>query len=142
MVGFTCLRPHNLFSGSRKGCFVLNCPEDEFIDKQVGTKHFFRGPQVWPLMRATPESLRRDVTILNDLGLHARAAAKLAKAAQKAQNDVWLEFASERVDAKQVIDIMTLAAAKGDQVTVAIEQAADLDTLNSIVQLFAGGFGE
>ncbi|MGD9366941.1 MAG: HPr family phosphocarrier protein [Desulfobacteraceae bacterium] len=93
-------------------------------------------------MTATSEPLRRDVTIVNELGLHARAAAKLAKAAQKAQNNVWLEFASERVDAKQVIDIMTLAAAKGDQVTVRIERAADLDTLNSIVQLFAGGFGE
>jgi phosphocarrier protein len=93
-------------------------------------------------MTVAPKSLRRDVTIVNELGLHARAAAKLAKAAQKAQNDVWLEFASERVDAKQVIDIMTLAAAKGDRVTVAIEQAADLDTLNSIAQLFAGGFGE
>lgn len=93
-------------------------------------------------MTATPEPLRRNVTIVNELGLHARAAAKLAKAAQKAQNNVWLEFASERVDAKQVIDIMTLAAAKGDQVTVRIEQAADLNTLNSIVQLFAGGFGE
>ena len=93
-------------------------------------------------MTATSEPLRRDVTIVNELGLHARAAAKLAKAAQKAQKDVWLEFASERVDAKQVIDIMTLAAAKGDRVTVHIEQAVDLDTLNSIVQLFADGFGE
>lgn len=93
-------------------------------------------------MTATSEPLRRDVTIVNELGLHARAAAKLAKAAQKAQNNVWLEFASERVDAKQVIDIMTLAAAKGDQVTIRIEQAADLDTLDCIVQLFAGGFGE
>lgn len=93
-------------------------------------------------MTATSEPLRRDVTIVNELGLHARAAAQLAKAAQKARNDVWLEFASERVDAKQVIDIMTLAAAKGDRVTVLIEQAVDLDTLDSIVQLFANGFGE
>lgn len=93
-------------------------------------------------MTATSDPVRRDVTIVNELGLHARAAAKLAKAAQKAQNDVWLEFASERVDAKQVIDIMTLAAAKGDRVTVGIEQAVDLDTLDSIVQLFANGFGE
>jgi phosphocarrier protein len=89
-----------------------------------------------------PEPLRRDVTIVNELGLHARAASQLAKAAQKAQNNVWLEFASERVDAKQVIDIMTLAAAKGDRVTVVIEQAADLDTLNGIIKLFDGGFGE
>lgn len=93
-------------------------------------------------MTATSEPVRRDVTIVNELGLHARAAAKLAKAAQEAQNGVWLEFASERVDAKQVIDIMTLAAAKGDRVTVGIEQAVDLDTLDSIVQLFANGFGE
>jgi phosphocarrier protein HPr len=94
------------------------------------------------LMPSNSEPLRRDVTIVNDLGLHARAAAKLAKVAQKAAGRVWLQVDAERIDAKQVIDILTLAAAKGDPVQVIIETDADLDTLNLIVELFADGFGE
>ena len=86
--------------------------------------------------------LRRRVTIVNDLGLHARAAAKLATAAQNAAGRVWLQVGSDQIDAKQIIDILTLAAAKGDQVQVIVEAAADIDTLDFIVALFADGFGE
>ena len=84
----------------------------------------------------------RDIKIVNELGLHARAAAKLAKAAQQASGRVWLQFDAERIDAKQVIDILTLGAACGDQVRVSVEAAADIDTLNNIAELFARGFGE
>jgi len=93
-------------------------------------------------MPSNSEPLRRGVTIVNDLGLHARAAAKLVNVAQKASGRVWLQVGAEQIDAKQVIDILTLAAAKGDQVQVMIEADADLDTLNLIVELFADGFGE
>jgi len=93
-------------------------------------------------MPSTSEPLRRDVTIVNDLGLHARAAAKLAKAAQQAGDKVWLAFGPERIDAKQVIDILTLAAAKGDKVTVMVEKADDMDILDHIIALFKDGFGE
>lgn len=95
-----------------------------------------------PLMSSTLKSLHQDVTILNDLGLHARAAAKLAKAAIRADKNVWLEFGDEQVDAKQVIDILMLAAAKGDTVTVRIEQVADAQVLDGIIQLINDGFGE
>lgn len=93
-------------------------------------------------MSPIPDTHWRAVTIINDLGLHARAAAKLAKAAQDATDDVWLEFDTEQVDAKQVIDILTLGAAKGDRVIIRIEQAADMDILNRIAALFENGFGE
>ena len=93
-------------------------------------------------MPSTTDTHLRAVTIINDLGLHARAAAKLAKTAQEAQNDVWLEFNSEQVDAKQVIDILTLGAAKGDRVFIRIESDADADTLDRVAALFEDGFGE
>ena len=93
-------------------------------------------------MSSTSNSLHRDVTIVNDLGLHARAAAKLAKTAIKADKNVWLEFSDEQVDAKQVIDILMLAAAKGDTVTVRIEDAADAQVLDGIIELINDGFGE
>lgn len=93
-------------------------------------------------MSSAANSLHQDVTIVNDLGLHARAAAKLAKAAIKAEKNVWLEFGANQVDAKQVIDILMLAAAKGDTVTVRIEQHTDAQVLNRIIQLINDGFGE
>lgn len=91
---------------------------------------------------ASEEPLYRDLVIRNELGLHARAAAKVAKTAQLAHKGVWLQCGEERADAKQVIDILTLAAGKGDRVRVDIETPDDLDTLDRIAELFAGGFGE
>lgn len=93
-------------------------------------------------MPFSSKPLSRDVTIVNELGLHARAAAKLAKLARQATGSVWLQAGSERIDAKQVIDILTLAAGKGDRVQIRVETASDTDTLNSIASLFAEGFGE
>lgn len=88
------------------------------------------------------KQLWRDLEIVNELGLHARSAAKLAKMAQLAAGQVWIHLGSEQVDAKQVIDILTLAAGQGDQVRIEIERDADLNILDQIAALFAGGFGE
>ena len=93
-------------------------------------------------MPSNSEPLTRVVTIANDLGLHARAAAKLAAVARLAGGAVWLAKGTERIDAKQVIDILALAAAKGDQVKISIETAADLEILDRIAGLFGDGFGE
>ena len=86
--------------------------------------------------------LSRDVIIVNELGLHARAAAKLAKLAQQAAGAVWLQAGSERVDAKQIIDILTLAAGKGTPLKVEMASAADIEILDRIVSLIGQGFGE
>jgi len=88
------------------------------------------------------QQLFQDLVIVNELGLHARSAAKLAKLAQQAQSGVWLEKDNERVDAKEVIDILTLAAAKGDQVRITIDHSRDRETLDRIAQLIEAGFGE
>lgn len=93
-------------------------------------------------MTSTDDPLWRDIVIVNELGLHARAAAKLAKAAQQADGRVWLQAGSERVDAKQVIDILTLAAGQGSTVRIQVENASDSLILDYIAGLVAGGFGE
>ena len=93
-------------------------------------------------MTSDSESLWQELTIVNELGLHARSAAKLAKKAQQAAGPVWLELGDARVDAKQVIDILSLAAAQGDRVRVVIEASADIETLKDIAALFSSGFGE
>ena len=93
-------------------------------------------------MTSTDDPLWRDMVIVNELGLHARTAARLAKAAQQAVGRVWLQAGSEQVDAKQVIDILTLAAGQGNTVRIQVENVSDGPILDHIAELFAGGFGE
>lgn len=100
--------------------------------------------QALPVMTSSSDPLWRDVTIINELGLHARAAAKVAKAAQEATGPVWLsaDADDEPVDATQVIDILTLGVGIGTQLRVSVENENDADVLNQIAALFADGFGE
>jgi phosphocarrier protein len=86
--------------------------------------------------------LWRDVIIVNELGLHARSAAKLAKTAQTANGAVWIAAGDEKADAREIIDILTLGAAQGDSVRISIETPQDQQVLETIVSLFADGFGE
>ena len=84
----------------------------------------------------------RTLRIINTLGLHARSAAKLAKLAQKAVGDVWIQMDADRVDAKEIIDLLTLAAGQGDRIRIVIETPEDIDILNHMADLAGSGFGE
>lgn len=91
-------------------------------------------------MTLTGDPLWRDMVIVNDLGLHARAAAKLAKAAQQADGRVWLQAGSERVDAKQVIDILTLAAGQGSELELRARGPDARDALTQLGSLIRNRF--
>jgi len=93
-------------------------------------------------MANSDQLLYRDLKIVNELGLHARSAAQLAKTAQQAVDGVWLQTSQDEVDAKQIIDILTLGAGQGDRVRVRIDDPEDLEILDRIVELFNTGFGE
>jgi phosphocarrier protein HPr len=93
-------------------------------------------------MNSSGQSLSRDVIIVNELGLHARSAAKFAKTAGQASGRVWVQKEDEQVDGKQVIDILTLAAARGDALRITVEASADINTLAELVELVDSGFGE
>jgi len=84
----------------------------------------------------------RDVYVINEFGLHARSAAKIAKLAQAAKANVWIIKDGNEVDASSIIDILTLAGAKGSKITLKIEDPSDIDILNAIVKLVEKGFGE
>ncbi len=86
--------------------------------------------------------LSKDVTIVNDLGLHARSAARIAQAAGKAASRVWILRGDEMVDAKSTIDVLTLACGKGTTITVKIDHKADAPILERIVEMVEDGFGE
>ena len=89
-----------------------------------------------------PQELLRKFVIINNFGLHARPAAKIAEIAQKAKSRVWLIRGDEKVDASSIIDILTLACLKGTTVTLQIEDQADIEILNVISELIENGFGE
>lgn len=81
--------------------------------------------------------------IVNDKGLHARAAAKLAKVASRFSSKITLSSPSERgVNAKSIMGVLLLVAAKGTRVTVEVTGADADAALGAIGQLIADGFGE
>ena len=88
------------------------------------------------------KTISKNIIITNDLGLHARAAAQIAKFARLASAKVWISKDEEKVDAASIIDILTLGGTKGSQVTLAVDDPADIDILNKIKELFSNKFGE
>jgi phosphocarrier protein len=94
------------------------------------------------IMALASQRISREVTVVNALGLHARAAAKIAALARGADGRVWLQTGGERVDAKSVIDMLTLACGMGSAVTIAVDEPADSPILEEIVTLVESGFGE
>ena len=87
-------------------------------------------------------NLQRSVMIVNELGLHARSAAKIAELAQNAKHKVWVERDDEKVDAASIIDLLTLGCNQGTEIEISIENEADHPILNQIVDLVEAGFGE
>jgi phosphocarrier protein len=93
-------------------------------------------------MNRSDSNLHRPVTIVNELGLHARSAAKIAEVAQNARHKVWIARDREQVDAASIIDLLTLGCIKGTEIVVRIENPADRPILNQIINLVETGFGE
>jgi len=93
-------------------------------------------------MVAIEKELSREVVIINELGLHARSAAKISKIARQAVAGVWIIKEAEKVDASSVIDILTLACIKGSRITLQIDDPMDIDILHAMEKLVNSGFGE
>jgi phosphocarrier protein HPr len=93
-------------------------------------------------MNNPSNELSRRVTIINDLGLHARSAAKIAKLAQNVKSNVWIIKDGKKADASSIIDILTLVCPKGSTITLKIDNQSDLGILNDLIQLIESGFGE
>ena len=93
-------------------------------------------------MGNTTPSLSRTVNITNQLGLHARAAAKIAKIAESASAGVWIIRNRQRADASSILDILTLANEEDAHITIAVDNPSDMDILNAIEEMVKKGFGE
>lgn len=97
---------------------------------------------VWVYMGIRAANLWRRVTIVNELGLHARSAGKTAAIAREAVSGVWIEAQGEVADARSIMDVLSLGCAKGTVVTIKIDDPADIEILTAIEDLVKGGFEE
>jgi phosphocarrier protein len=86
--------------------------------------------------------LQREVEIINRLGLHARASARLTQVAGRYQASVWLGRNGRRVNAKSIMGVMMLAAAKGSTVVIETEGPDEAQAMDAITKLIAGRFDE
>jgi len=84
----------------------------------------------------------REVEIINKLGLHARASAKLTQLAAKYQSDVTMSRNNRKVNAKSIMGVMMLAAGKGAKVTFETSGPDEDEALEAIVALVNDYFGE
>jgi len=95
-----------------------------------------------PRPEGAPMALRRSVTIRNQRGLHARAAAKLVTLAEKHPSCVSLTHAGQTVPACSIMGLMMLGAGKGATVVVEAEGWDAREALDEVAALIEAGFGE
>ncbi|MDP2879933.1 MAG: HPr family phosphocarrier protein [Sulfuricella sp.] len=86
--------------------------------------------------------LQQDIEIVNKLGLHARASAKLTQMAGQFASEIWIERNERRVNAKSIMGVMMLAANKGSTIHLEIDGADENEAMQALAALIADRFGE
>lgn len=86
--------------------------------------------------------LEQEIEIINKLGLHTRAAAKLVNTAARYACQVQLGFGGKKADAKSIMSVMMLAAAQGSLITISCEGEDEQVAMTAIIELIDGYFGE
>lgn len=86
--------------------------------------------------------LQREVEIINKLGLHARASAKLTQVAGQFKAHVWVTRNGRRVNAKSIMGVMMLAAAQGSTLLIETEGPDEGQAMDAITRLIASRFEE
>ncbi len=92
--------------------------------------------------RNKTKMLKREITIINKLGLHARASAKLTQTAGQFTSAVFISRNGRRVNAKSIMGVMMLAASKGSQVELEAEGIDEADAIAALVKVIDDKFGE
>lgn len=86
--------------------------------------------------------LKQEIEIINKLGLHARASAKLTQTAGRFQAEIFVSKAGKRVNAKSIMGVMMLAAGKGSKLELEASGADESDAMGAVVALINDKFGE
>jgi phosphocarrier protein HPr len=85
---------------------------------------------------------QQEADIINKLGLHARAAAKLTQLAGRFKSDIWLSRNGQRVNAKSIMGVMMLAASKGSSIRIETSGEDENEALQALLDLIGNCFGE
>lgn len=85
---------------------------------------------------------QREIEITNKLGLHARASAKLTQLAGRFTADVWVTRDERKVNAKSIMGVMMLAAARGATVLIETDGPDEAEAMAALVELINDKFGE
>jgi phosphocarrier protein len=85
---------------------------------------------------------REEVEIVNQLGLHARASAKLTQLAAQFKSEVWLSRNGRRVNGKSIMGVMMLAAGLGSRVEIETAGEDEAGAMTALKALVADKFGE
>ncbi|MBS0311092.1 MAG: HPr family phosphocarrier protein [Proteobacteria bacterium] len=85
---------------------------------------------------------QRDVEIVNRLGLHARPSARLTQLASSFKSSVFMSRNGRRVNAKSIMGVMMLAAAKGSTITLETDGDDEAEAIDALAGLISSGFGE
>jgi len=85
---------------------------------------------------------QRDVEVVNKLGLHARPSARLTQLASSFKSQVFMSRNGRRVNAKSIMGVMMLAAAKGSTITLETDGEDEVEAIDTLADLIASGFGE
>jgi len=86
--------------------------------------------------------IKSTTTIINKLGLHARASAKFTKLAGSFPCEVWMTRSERRVNAKSIMGVMMLAAGLGSTVEIETDGTREQEAMNALLALIADKFGE
>jgi phosphocarrier protein len=86
--------------------------------------------------------VQQELEIINKLGLHARASAKLTQLAAKYKSEVWIAKNGRKVNAKSIMGVMMLAAGKGSKVLLEAEGPDDKACVDALCELIQNKFGE
>jgi phosphocarrier protein HPr len=87
-------------------------------------------------------SIRKEFTINNKLGLHARPAAMFVKLANKFLSEIWVTQEDEQVNGKSIMGLMMLAAPGGSKISISVEGGDAPDAMTALGGLVEGGFKE
>lgn len=86
--------------------------------------------------------ITKTITIINKLGLHARASAKFVSTASRFQSSIEVSNANQTVNGKSIMGVMMLAAHQGTQLTFTIDGPDEEEMANALVSLVENYFGE
>ena len=86
--------------------------------------------------------IQKKLTIINKLGLHARAAMKLTNLATRYQSDIRIKYHQREVSAKDILDVMVLAVSQGNEIELIIAGEDEEEASNAIEKLIYNRFGE